>query len=178
MKIILNTDPESATFVDNISGWVSHNGLFYGNNKDSERIARYEGCTHVVCECCGEPAKKPYTTCESCRKKLQIERFKKLPAGTWDGVAMLYSETTDKYFDHPDDVKEYAKEHNMSMSEMCVLICKPIEYRMIDEDYWADCLTDDGELPEIILKAMDKFNKLLSNIDPVAWEPGKFKFPI
>ena len=178
MKIVLNTDPESATFVDNIFGWVSRNGLFYGDNKDSELIARYDGCTHVACKYCGKPAKKPYTACDPCREKNRIARFNKLPVGNWDGSAMLYSETEDKYFYHTDDVEEYAEENDMSMADMRVLICELVKYRLIDDDYWSDCLPEEGELPDIILKAVDKLNELLSSTEPVAWEPGKFRLPV
>ncbi len=152
--------------------------FFYGNKKDSENIARYEGCTHVICKHCGEPAKKPYTACEECREKKRIERFNALPVGDWDGVALLYSETADKYFYHTDEVEEYADENDMSIADMCVLICDPVKYRLIDDDYWADCLPEGVELPDAIVKAVDELNEVLSNTECVAWEPGKFKLPV
>ena len=53
-EMILNTSDEAAHFVTGLSGWVSRHGHFYGND---ERLARYDGCTHTVCEC-GKPCEK------------------------------------------------------------------------------------------------------------------------
>ena len=65
-KVMLDS-PEAATFRTDIKGWVSRDGIFYGDKPDSERIARWAGCTHRKCEDCGADSPKSYTICEKCR---------------------------------------------------------------------------------------------------------------
>ena len=56
-KTILFTSDEAAKYTDGISGWVSRDGFFWGKD---ERAARYHGCTHVLCEDCGNPARSGF----------------------------------------------------------------------------------------------------------------------
>lgn len=91
-EVILDTSPEAAKFVENISGWVSRDGLFFGKNEDA---ARYQGCSHRACSECGSPAPKGYTACSSCREKKAEARYEKLERAEWDEKGALYSEVAD-----------------------------------------------------------------------------------
>jgi hypothetical protein len=64
-KMILDTSDEAAKFVTGISGWVSRDGHFCGND---ERIARYIGSTHKLCEC-GNIVEKMWIKCDRCRAR-------------------------------------------------------------------------------------------------------------
>lgn len=44
-KIIPYDSPEAASF-KTVTGWVSSDGIFCGND---EHVARYRGCTHIKC---------------------------------------------------------------------------------------------------------------------------------
>ena len=50
-KQILFDDPSSAIYFENIKGWVDINNRYFGDNEDSERLARFSSCTHTRCEC-------------------------------------------------------------------------------------------------------------------------------
>lgn len=53
--IVFEADDVAANYQTNISGWVSRNGFFYGNNEQS---ARRDGATHVLCSECRQACAK------------------------------------------------------------------------------------------------------------------------
>ena len=64
---ILFEDDRAAKFEENISGWVSRNGLFFGNDENSERLARTQGRTHKVCPSCNiNVIEKHFLQCSDC----------------------------------------------------------------------------------------------------------------
>jgi len=68
-----------------LKGWVSSTGFFFGDNKDSENMARYDVSTHRICEC-GLRMEKWYTLCDKCRDKKSNEAWKLKPKQKWDGI--------------------------------------------------------------------------------------------
>lgn len=93
-KDIVMFDAPDLVKQETVTGWVSA-GHFYGND---ERAARWAACTHVACRDCGAPVEKNWLACEECRRKNDIARWNAMPKVEWDGEAMLYSESHDRYF--------------------------------------------------------------------------------
>lgn len=60
--MIMRESAEAASF-QTVTGWVSSNGHFYGND---ERTARYDGCTHQLCESCGVAVCFDEYVCDKC----------------------------------------------------------------------------------------------------------------
>lgn len=171
-EIILNTSDKAAKFVENISGWVSRDGLFYGKD---ERSARYQGCTHVECEDCHEPAPKGRVVCDKCREKRDVSRYEKLEKGEWDEKGMLYSEVADRFFSSLDSVSDYLEEYNEEKHtplSLRLVICEPVFLSQVDEDNWSDELAEDGELPCDVAIALAAFNAVIRKAGPVSWIPG------
>lgn len=172
-KVILNTSPEAAQFVENISGWVSRTGLFFGKD---ERAARYAGCTHVACEDCGEPTDKGRTVCDECREKRLAARYEVRERAVWDEKGMLYSEVADRFFQSWDEVADYMEEENertLDPVSLRLVICEPVYLSPVDEDRWSDDLPEDGELPDEVARALEELNEALRAAGPVSWMPGK-----
>jgi len=169
-EIIINTSPDAARFVKNISGWVSRNGRFYG---DDEITARWDGCTHVKCEDCGRPTPKSKYVCDDCRGKRRISEYNKLEKVEWDGTGMVYSTACDHYFCSLEEASEYADDTGKSIEDLRLVICEPVYPRTIDPDYWEEYLADDGELPIEILTALDALNKVIEDSGPTSYTPGK-----
>ena len=72
-KVILSTSDEAARHVENISGWVSRHGRFYGRD---ERAARWDGCTHVRCADCETIIPKSgLIVCGTCAEKRDVGRY-------------------------------------------------------------------------------------------------------
>ena len=69
---ILYTSDEVAKHVTNIEGWVDRHGRFWGKD---EHMARWSGCTHIICPSCGNPTSRNYTICSDCRNKKALSYF-------------------------------------------------------------------------------------------------------
>lgn len=172
--IIMDTDSRAATFVENIKGWVSRHGRFYGNDKMSERTARFDGSTHRKCEECENLVTKSYTLCPVCRTKKAIARYDALEKKKWDGEGMVYSDSCDEYFSDWDDIHDYAYENRLSLADMRLLICELVYLHEICSEAWEDELCEDADLPEGVEKALAEFNKVIRAAGPVSYRPGKF----
>jgi hypothetical protein len=170
-KIVMR-DSDEAAQLKTVTGWVSRNGQFYG---DDERTARWAGCTHEVCDGCGKVIQRGW--CKGCREKKDVEKWLAAERAEYDGVAMLYSDSSDKYFSDEVEAEEYAEDNGISMDDLRLYICNPVYGRPIDSGHFCDELPEDGEVPDSIGFAMDALNKAIKDAGPLSWYPGK-KVPI
>lgn len=172
-KIILAESDEAAKFVTGLSGWVDRNGVFWGQ---LEEMARYSSATHKRCEECKTAIiKRGYRFCADCLEKKDIERYSKLEKKIWDGESYLYSDRDDVYFSDYQELRDYIDELEIeNIDSLRLIICEPEYLRELDEDYWADDLAEDTELPGSVLSALETFNASLKDAGVVSWHPGKF----
>jgi hypothetical protein len=145
-KIVMFNSEESAQFKTGISGWVSRNGRFYGND---ERTARYDGCTHVACADCGNPAERGWLICKDCRQKRDIKKYQSMPKEEWNEEGCIYSDSHDQYFWSWDEVDDYCEDEEIKVEELRLTICVPQ------------------------FKAMQEFNKVLKESAPLSWYPSQ-----
>lgn len=172
--IVMRDSPEAATYRTDISGWVSRDGRYYGNDRGAEATARWAGCTHVACERCGATTEKSWTKCRGCRDLMERERYDARPKAEWDGEAYLYSEALDRYFPDMEEAEDTLEE-GQRLADLMLVICKPNHVPQLEPDYCCDELPDDGEgdVPDAVAEAMDAFNKAVAGI-VLSWSPGKF----
>lgn len=168
---ILNTSDDAAKFVTDIEGWVDRHGRFFGNDKNG---ARWSGCTHIVCSECGQPTPKNYLICESCREKKAIKRYESKERKKWGRETPLYSETADEYFFDEDSLRDFLEDDEYTIQSLRLTICDPVYFKEVYEDYFCDELSEDGELPQDIIGALEDLNTLLRNHGPASWTPGKY----
>jgi hypothetical protein len=169
-QILFNSD-ESAQLKTGLSGWVSRNGRFYGTD---ERAARYDGCTHRLCEDCSKPVEKSRLVCAGCGEIRDKKRYESLPSVVWNEVGGLYSDAVDRYFWSWDDVDCYCEDENVKEDDLRLVICVPQYLHQLDEsDYGQDELPEDGELPDKVKEAISRFNEVIKVTKPVSWFPGK-----
>jgi len=163
-KVILITDPEAAS-ERTLTGWVSRDGHFWGKD---ERMARWSGCTHIICEC-GKPTPKSYTKCDDCREKAYCERYLALPvADAGDGPFCVYQD--DRYFWSLQEVYDYCYDEDIKPSSLMLVLAEPHYARQVDEDYWSDDLPEDGELPDDIATALKALNDVIrARKEPSCW---------
>lgn len=172
--IVLDTSDEAAS-VKTVTGWVSRDGRFWG---DDERMARYAGSTHKQCEC-GAVADKSYIRCEACRAKADIEKYNSLECKAWDGDTFLYSDAHDKYFQDADDLSDYLsgsfdEGDAPSLEDLRLMICEPNYARQVESDIWSDDLPEDGDLPNELELALLVLNEVIRKLPPLSWSPGKY----
>lgn len=163
---------EAAQFKTGISGWVSRDGRFWGKD---EHMARYTGCTHVVCQSCGAVIEKSYLKCESCRWKTSVEKWAALPFMAWDGVAPLCTWDGEDYFFTEHDLIDYLEENRLEGKDLMLVICEPITYREIDYGMLADDAHEDWEPPKKLVDAVEKVNALLRELPPHSYTVGKIR---
>lgn len=177
--IILNTDPAAASFKTGLQGWVSRNGHFFGDGPEAEKLARLDGCTHSLCEKCGAVTEKYYTACDACRDKRAAERHAAREKKPWDGKAMIYSHTHDKFFSEPLEAQDYCMDNDLAPVDMQLVLCDPVYPGTVDPlEYYADDLPEDADesfLPMELRAAFDALNMAVERCRvPLSWEPGKF----
>lgn len=178
-KIVLYDSDEAASFRTNISGWVSRQGRFYGEQYQAEHLARRDGCTHIKCDC-GELIEKRWIRCKACRDAKALKSYNNAPEKEWDGKAMLYSPVTDTYYSSPDEPWE-DDEFDENANPM-LYICEPNTLCTVDESNLGidDILPEDASyedcVPEDVKEAIDNLNKAIrENQQAISWSPGKYK---
>lgn len=171
MSEIVMYDSDEAAHQATVTGWVSRRGFFYGKD---EHMARWDGCTHLICEC-GRVMEKSWTKCITCRNKGDIERYNKKEKKEWNGTDMLYSETIDKFFDDEEELTEYAElVAEAPIEDFRLVICEPVFAHEINPDEYYG-LEEEGELPIEIKDAFDELNDQIRECkEPLYWKPGKY----
>lgn len=171
-KIVMFDSPGAAAYMTGISGWVSNDGRFFGDNEDA---ARYAGCTHVLCSACTAPTRKWFQLCGACRDDAAIKRYNQRPRAKWDGKVPLYSEELEEYFFDMCAVQERLDdlEECLSIEDLRLRICEPVYATPLEADHFEDCLPDGEDLPDFIRDAIEEFNKAVHGII-LSWEPGKY----
>lgn len=174
MEQIIYDDKKAASFVENIKGWVDINGRFFGNNPDSEHNARWSSCTHKKCEC-GKLMKKGWAKCEDCRSKSEIDHYNQLPFAQYNGD-LVYSHLADRYFRDASEIEDYCFDEDINPKDLRLVFCQPNHFNQIGRDYWEDILPEDSdELPKKLQDALDNLNKVISELPPVSYLPGKIR---
>lgn len=174
-EIILKDDSRAATYRTDIKGWVSRDGFFFGDNKDSEYAARNKGATHNKCSCGSVyPIRGVYyTLCPDCRNKAKRARYEKLELVEWDEQTPLCLYDDDKYFYCVDEVIEYCEELDIEPASLMLVLCKKADPPTIDIDNYApDHLAEEQETPIEAYGLCDEFNKALAEIWPESWVGG------
>lgn len=170
--VVLYTD-DNAAKKETITGWVSRNRKFY--NQD-EHMARWDGCTHMICDC-GNTMIKSYTKCEDCRQKSVNQKRDALPIEEWDGETMIYCESNDKYFNDMEEISEYLEDNDLDAEDLDLYICSPNYAHEISSEIWADYLPEDHEdLPKELQQKLDEFNKFINESKIIlSWSPSKVR---
>jgi hypothetical protein len=172
-KMILTTSDEAATY-KTVTGWVSRDGYFFGND---ERSARYSGATHRPCEECGKPIEKSRVRCSECQEKKSRALFLAMSTKEWDRETPLYSRHVEEFFFDEESLLDYCDEELChTIEEMELIICEPRYARQLDVDDFCDELPEDrDEAPEALMVAIDEFNERVKGLGPLSWTPGKYR---
>lgn len=167
-KIVMYESDEAAQ-VKTLTGWVSREGIYWGDN---EHQARWGGCTHKTCEC-GNMMSKHYLKCDSCRTKSDRENYLKLPFKEYNGEPVVIRDT-DTYFFSEDEIVDYLEDNDLK--EVDLLFCDAQEWTPISSDVWQDIMPDEEDfLPEPLQAALDNLNQVIETLLPCSYFPGKVR---
>lgn len=170
-KIILYDSHGAAIHRTMLSGWVSSNGRFFG---EDEHLARYDGCTHRKCSLCKNLVEKSRTMCSDCNEKRQVAKYAKKEVKKWDGATPLYSEVADEFYFDEEGFEDLLPDWIERHVNPRLVLCESVFLHRVDEDYWIDALPEDGVVPPNVEKALNALNKEIDNTDPVSWSPGRY----
>lgn len=170
-EIILDTDDKAAQ-LKTVTGWVSREGQFFGQD---ESLARFAGCTHRKCNSCENITNKSWLICESCRHKKNAEEYKNMSFKEWDKNEPICTLDGDKYFFEEDELQIYCEENEIDPEDLMLVICEGNYPSTIHEDYWQDDLPEDGEIPEELQKKVDEINALIKTLPPLSYYPSKVR---
>lgn len=170
-ELVIFPDDELAAKKETVTGWVSRNKRFYGEN---ESAARYDGSTHSKCEC-GNKVQKGWTKCDFCRAKSAKERYDAYEFQEWDGKQPVYSDNYDKYFFDSDEIDDYCEENEVSSEDLMLVICKSNYLGLINSSIWEDDLPEDGDIPKELQVKLDELNEFIKTLPPVSYYPSKIR---
>lgn len=168
---------EKAAKQTTISGWLSNSGRFF----TEEHIARYDGCTHVICEECKGECEKPYYVCQACREAREDEKYLAMPFKEW-AEEMLVIYGSDTYFTEEWEVVDYCEDEGIDIKDLQLMICEPVYLPELDySDFFHDELPEDFVLADVAPNVIDAFevlNSVIRKQKPASWVQGKFRTTI
>lgn len=171
-EVVMYESDEAATYKKGLSGWVSRDGRFFGQD---EHIARYAGSTHKKCDC-GGVTSKHYIICEKCRAIKADERYQALESKDWGGEPLVIF-GTDTYF-FSDDIFYYLNDLKEGEPAPQLVICEPIIAPYI-EDYGIDYLPEQWTIgdadPKLEILLAEVNNYIHENKPILSWQEGKFR---
>jgi hypothetical protein len=161
-----------------LTGYWDANGRLWENAPSGEHMARYVACTHVRCNTCGAPTPKVWLMCADCRDGKAASEHATLPTAEWDGVTLLHSYVTDRYYGSPREAEDDL-EDGQTLGDLRLTICNPHFGRELDAvDNFEDCLPEDGDVPGEIQAAVDALNRVIRAHGPLSYSPGKIALRI
>jgi hypothetical protein len=172
-KIIMYDSPEAATYRKDIEGWVSIDNIYCGKGETGENLARYRSATHTKCECGKVIKARTYLSCDECRHKKALENYNKLPFRKYDGSPVsIWNDDT--FFFNEDDIVDYLEDNGFE--EIDLLFCDKQYWNQIEPDYWEDIMPENMDsLPKKLQDALDNLNKIISELPPCSYLPGKIR---
>lgn len=166
--MIVLIDSDEAARLGTVEGWISRDGFFYGIN---EEAARYRGCTHLYCASCHAIIpREGLSICNDCK----IKRYNEFQKKKWIGEAPLYSEAKGIYFFNDNAIYDYLEKNQCSVESLRLVICEPNYFRLIDESFFSDDLSDNDKIPKELQSAIDAINTVIKSLPPASWSPGKY----
>ena len=100
------------------------------------------------------------------------DKYINLKEAHWDGEAMVYSESLEKFYYSPDEAIEDLEE-GQTIEYLMLVICEPVYARKLEIDDWTDDLGDSDEGPDWLEEAIEVFNQTINGKPPLSWAPGK-----
>lgn len=165
---ILFDSPEAARPAT-VSGWISASGRFFTD----ERMARFDGCTHIRCQHCDAPTPKGYLFCNACREERDRAAYAAMEARDWDGEQMIYCEDREEYFSDPDEAMDQWEGEGLPR----LVLCEPTFARAIDSGIWEDDLPgEEHDVPYWLAELIGEFNAKLKGTPVLSWGMNDIPF--
>lgn len=170
--IIMYDAPEAAS-LKTVTGWVSSDGRFFG---EDENLARYCGATHRHCESNSDhPIYEVNSYCRECHHERRQKRFLAMPVKEWAGEPLVIFDG-DQYFFDEDSLRDFLIDSDIDLKDLQLCICEPNYPSQIDPaDHFCDDLPEDGDIhDDHLLAAFELLNEMIGKSGPLSWSQGEF----
>lgn len=118
-KTVMFDSSDSAS-VKTITGWVSEDGRFFGQD---ENLARFCGATHRSCKNNPDhPVHEVRGYCDQCNSEKRAKVFSEMPTKDWDG-GPLVDFNGDHYFFDASSLHDYLMDDDVSLQDLRLCIC-------------------------------------------------------
>lgn len=136
-------------------------------------IARHLNCTVTKCQVC----KKNDTQfkgriCEECLNEKSMKEYRALTKTTEDYPCII----DDRYFFNKEELAEYLEENELNPDNLIIHGCYRRPPHELEEEYWEEHMTEDGELPGNLEQLISEFNTKLALIPGLWWEDVNTRF--
>lgn len=180
-NFVMYDSPEAAQFRTGLSGWVSRDGRFWG---DDEHMARYCGATHRKCEgngCDQVISLRARSLCSTCEAAAAAARWEQMPQEEWDGVCMLASYRSDYFFRDTDEIVQHCLDHDIeAVRSLQLVLTEPnLMHEFDPSDFMHDSLPEDMSFddvaPAAVVAALDALNQAIRDhaSHALSWSPGQ-----
>jgi hypothetical protein len=172
-KPIIMFNSAEAASQKTVTGWVSADGRFFGQD---ENLARFCGATHRHCEKNPDhPIYKVRSYCDPCHQESRQAKFAAMPVKEWAGEPLVIFDG-DRYFFDEDSLRDYIIDSDIELADLQLCICEPNMPREIDpSDVFCDDLPEDGEIrDQQLVAAFELLNEMIRQSEPLSWSEGKF----
>ena len=169
--MILAHSPEAAS-IQTVTGWVARDGRFWG---DDERMARFCGSTHRICEANPEHGPVEHRSyCQACYAEKMEAKWQAMPKAPFlEELMPLCVFDSDRYFFDLDDLCYWLEEHELKPDAVRLVQCEPVHAEPIDpNDHFIDDLPEDGEVPDALREAFEVLNAVIAKCEPLGWRPA------
>ncbi len=130
-----------------------------------EERARHENATHTICSACKtKTAEFKGGVCRGCREALNKEKYLKLPVSSEFPISL----DGDRFIWDEGELEDYLEENECSVEELFLYGCEQNPFMELDDCWWDDQKTEDGELPKALSDLVAQFNEKLKEI-PGYW---------
>ena len=163
---IISIDSHEAAEYKSVEGWASANSQYFG---EDEYSARYDGCTHVRCGCCGELRRKNALNCEGC-EQLQIkQRWDEAEKTDWADGGTVYSAKVKKFYSDKEIYKKVCLEIKCSTEDMLLFACNPIYSSNVSKSTILGQELREAILPSSIIEKLNDLNTAIDACEPLAF---------
>lgn len=159
-EIILPSDDRAAQ-IKTVTGWVSRQGRFWGND---ERTARYDGSTHSLCEKHGPYEQSSY--CHACHEDRQKEKYTKLKKTEWNGDFPIATYNSDEWFwdidqlrDHVEYIADAFESPQHAIDALMFVDAVAVFAHELDCNEIYDDRPEESDLPVEIEEAFEELNR-------------------
>lgn len=176
-------DDAEIEFRTDISGWVTPDGRYFGDN---QHLARWNSCTTVTCasEDCDNHTHKQWTHCLPCRNKTKKDKWEKADKAPLSVSSVcLWSDAVGEYFSGWERVEEYCEEFDSAPEELLLYHCKRNKAPVFElEDFLCDIIPEDHTVEDVtsseVIEAASRLNKLLQACNLNSYSPSKIAVEI